>query len=284
MKEDRMLNNFIRAQYYWERGESEPALSLLNAVFVGDEPDRAFYWTNTEVEHELLLPFEIAVTNILLTEDVRRVPFDIVFTRLWNTLPVQYLILALVQWSLDRERDDKIIDLLSQGAATGLVSTNASDYDLSGKVVLDPYAYPEVVEFLGGDAFLAIVEQATVEDAWGRSIAPDAALVINLFLYAVFHRERLVRGEMILIRLERIADSHGPFLQAFSGHLDRLLTHKALHAPLVSVGLRIDQAQNPSECLWEFADAVRSHRFEPFVRRYFQSNNCPQENPRNWGH
>jgi hypothetical protein len=264
-----MLNDFIRARYHWERGEREPALALLNAVLAGGELDPSYYLTNNEVEHALLLPFEIAVTNILLTEDVLLVPFDIAFARLWNALPVQYLITVLGQRSLDRERDAKIIDLLSQGAATGLISTNTSDYDLSGKVVLDPYAYPGVVEFLGGDAFLAIVEQATAEDAWGRSIAPDAALVINLFLYAVFHRERPVRGEMILIRLERIADSHGAFLQALAEHLDGLLAHKALYAPLVSIGMRIDHAQNPSDCLREFAEAVGFRQFEPFVRRYF---------------
>lgn len=150
-----------------------------------------------------------------------------------------------------------------------IASTNADDYYLSGKVVLDPNEYPEIVEFLGGDDFLGIVERAIAEGAWSRSIAPNAELVLDLFLYSVFHREPSVQGEMILVRLDRIADSHDAFLRAFSAHLGARRADPASHTPLVSVGMRVREAPSASVCLEEFAEALSSRRFEPFVRRYF---------------
>src|SRR6185436_19958909 len=109
-----MLSNSIRARYHWERGESEPALGLLHQLLAGDEQAPAFYLTPAEVERDLPLPFEIVVTNILLTEEVLSIPFAVAFSRLWNALPVQFLITILAQRSLNRARDAEVFDLLRQ--------------------------------------------------------------------------------------------------------------------------------------------------------------------------
>lgn len=264
-----MLDSFLRARYHWDRGESEMALGLLDKVLSGGESGRAFYWTPSEVKHQAGLPFEIAIANILLMENVLLRPFDVIFARLWNALPLQYLIQILAQRQLDRERDAMIVRLLSEAAASGLLSTSADDYDLSGKLVLDPDAHPEIVDFLGGTATIQIAEQAAAEGAWNRSIAPNAELVIDLFLYAVFHREPSIRREMILARLDRIADSHVVFLRAFSEHFAARIEDPNSHEPLVSIGMRIGQTPSASACLERFAEALVSHQFEPFIMRYF---------------
>jgi hypothetical protein len=269
---DHMLDNFLRARYYWDRGESAKAFSYLNKVLSGGVPDQVFYWTPSEAKHQAGLPFEIAVANILLTEEVLLHGFDIAFTRLWRAFPLQYLILILAQRQLDRQRDVMIVNLLSQAAASGLLSTDADDYDLSGRVVLDPEAYPEIVDLLGGAAAVRLIEQASVEGAWTRTVATNAELVIDLFLYAVFHREPSIQQDMILGRLDRIADSHGSFLRAFSEHLGRRLADPDSHVPLVSIGMRIDHTLDAARCLREFTEALVSRRFEPFVMRYFSES------------
>ena len=268
-----MISNFLKAKYYWERSECELAFYHLNEVLTGDGHAHAIYWTQTEVGHEMQLPFEIAVTNLLLTEGALALPFNKAFVRLWKALPLQYLVLVVFQRTQGIGRNMVIGELFSQAAICGLLSTNINDYDLSGKVVLNPTAYPLVVELLGGEFFIKLIEQATAESAWQRLIAPDAALVINLFLYAVFHRERPLHGEMILVRLERIANSQGLFLQTFSNHLRALFAEVSLHESLVSIGMRIDQLVNASLCLKEFDEALVSRQFEPFVRRYFRVDN-----------
>ena len=267
-----MLGDVLQARFYWDCRDKEAAFDRLQAVLAGGEGRRAFYWTPLEAEHQAGLLFETAVANILLSEDVLTVPFDVAFARLWEALPLQYLILVLFQRPLDREGDAQIVRLLSTAATQGLVSVEAEDYDLSGKVVLDRDAYPELVEILGGDAFVDSVRQAAADDAWGRNIAPNAALVLDLFFYSVFHREPSTQGEMILGRLERIADAHDAFLSAFSAHLAAELPDWASHARIVSVGMRINLSVDAMVCLREFADALASRVFEPFVRRYFPFN------------
>lgn len=263
-----MINNIIRARYHWDRGESEQAVGHLNQVLSGGGDAPGFYWTASEFAHQAGLPFEIALANILLSEDVLLCPFDAAFARLWNELPLQYLILALSQRQLDDEHDAPLVELLLRAADVGLLSMSANDYDLSGRVVLDPDAYPQVVHFLGGQDLIARIEQASAGDAWTHQIAPDADLVIDLFLYAVFYREPRGPG-MILGRLERIADSHDRFLEVFLTHLRARLADPACHGLLVSIGMRIERMTSASTCLEDLVDALASRRFEPFVARYY---------------
>jgi hypothetical protein len=262
-----MLDNLLRARYHWDRGESENAFGHLHRVLGARDGDEAFLFTASEAKHQAKLPFEIAIANILLTEDVLVDGFDAAFIRLWRALPLQYLIVILSQRSLDRAADAAIIDLLAQAAQSGLLSNRADDYDLSGKVVLDPEAYPEIVEFLGGSS---VVQRASADDAWKQQIAPNADMVIDLFLYAVFHREPSTQPEMILDRLERIAGSHEPFLKAFSTHLATRVGDLACHQPLVSVGMRIEGAHDATTCVEQFVEVLASRQFEPFVARYYQ--------------
>jgi hypothetical protein len=264
-----MIHNFIRARHHWDRGESEQAINHLNQVLSSNEAEPGFYWTASEVTHQAGLPFEIAVANMLLTEDVLLCPFDAAFARLWNALPLQYLILILSQRQPDEEHDAPVINLLLRAADSGLLSMSASDYDLSGKVVLDPEAYPQIVHFLGGQAVISKIEQASAGDAWTHQIAPNADLIVDLFLYAVFHREPTVQPTAILGRLERIADSHDRFLAAFSAHLRARLADPTSHAPLVSIGMRMEQAANASICLEHFMQALGSRQFEAFVERWY---------------
>jgi hypothetical protein len=264
-----MLGDVLRARYHWDRGDHKLAVGYLNRVLGGGEAGDAFSWTASESMHQATLPFEIAVANLLLTEGLLVHDFDVAFVRLWSSLPLQYLIVILSQWSLDRDRGVQIVDLLSRVAASGMLSVSANDYDLRGKVVLDPEAYPEIVDAVG-PTLVETITRAAADGAWNRVAAPNADLVIDLFMYAVFHREPNNQPEMILARLERLAESHADFLRALSVHLDRWMAEPGVHQPLVTIGMRVEQAENATACLEQFAEALVSRQLEPFVERYYR--------------
>jgi len=265
------IRSLLVGKYHWERGELALALQRLNEVLARDEANRAFYLTSTEVEDYARLSFENAITSILLDDSQRMLPFDEAFAQLWSALPAQYLILVLAQRALDRALETRLKNIFSEAASQGLLSHRVEDYDLSGKVVLTQDAFPELVGLLGSEEFLATVRRAVEEDAWSRFIAAKPELVFNLFLYAVFHRERPIHREMILIRLERIAEDHAPFLSAVARALRDCFDNKLNHEEIVSVGLRIEGAQNPSSCLQDFYIALSARKFETFVERYYPS-------------
>lgn len=265
----RVLAPLLEARYHWERGETAQGLQRLNEVLAGGATGTAVYLTETYVEAYSALSFENAVSSILLEEGHLRLPREVAFEQLWRALPAQYLILLLSQWVLNEEPGPHVRELLLEAAAQGVLSERVDDYDVSGRVVVTPEAHPELVAYLGGEPLLARMRQAEEEEAWSRFLGSYPELALELFFYAVFHKERLPLGEMVLIRLERIAECHERFLQASAARLSALLGQGSAHAELVTVGMRLDDVSDPTACLRDFLGAVEGRGFEAFVGRYY---------------
>lgn len=256
---------FLEARDHWELRNPAPALAGLQKLLGSDES--AFYLTPAEVSAYADLSFENAVTSILLEEGPLYVSWDRAFERLWRALPAQYLVRLLMQRSLDPTTDARIRDLCVDAARQGLLSENDEDYDVSGRVVVNADAHPELVAFLGGADFLAAMRQAEADGAWSRFVALHPEHVALRFFYSAFHAERPMLGEMVLMRLERIADCHETFLRAALAQLRE--ADRSTHAELVRYGMRIQGARDPSACIHELHEALVTRTLEDFVARYY---------------
>jgi hypothetical protein len=264
-----MLGDLLQARYRWHRGELEFACAHVNAAI--DPVSPAFALTESEYERYRGKLFDVFLADVLLGENILVVPFAFAFAKLWSALPIQALVWIASQRRLDPAQDSQLISLFHEAAAEGLLSTDVQDYDVSGKVVINPAQDQGLIDFVGGSAFLGRIERAANEACWARMAANHGDRIVDQFLYNVFHRESTPSATMISIRLGRIVDDFLPFLDAFRRHAEqRLSEDRTQEARFVSLGMRIETPE-PATCVREFFESARSHQFDGFVERYYPS-------------
>lgn len=262
-----MINLFLRGKYFWESGNSNAALSLLQEILANENRQDAFYIPDRSINYYIPYSFENAVSSILLDENELLIPFESAFERLWNIFPTQFLVLILHQKLLTSTHIN-VTHILHEAAFKGLLSNDFNDYDLSGKVVLRRDDFPGTFDAVAGDFLYRQIFIASQKKSWISFAKDNPVLLINLFLYAVFHREREWNQEMILIRLERISETHTTFLNLFNKALSNCLNHSREIETLVKIGMRMENIADPSQCLHEFIKAIRDRTFEEFLTLY----------------
>jgi hypothetical protein len=258
-----MINAFLRCKNLWDKDLPDAALEQLNRVLADDSHPTTFYVPQSFIDHYRSSWFENAVIAILVDENRLLVPADAAFEKLYNLFPAQYLVNAAVD--LGRALGPGAQDLLRDAAATGLLSCSSDDYDVSGRLVVTKDDHPELWELLGGDRLAGEVYRSGASHAKEDVFSKRPELLANLFLYAVFHRERPLNRDMVLIRLERMADSHREFLSSGADVMSRYLERPEEHEEIVKIGMRLEGIGDSSKCLHEFVETLRSRDFERFV-------------------
>jgi len=264
-----MINIFLKGKYFWESGDSSVALQLLNEILKGDEYEETFYVPSRFISSYIQFSFENAVSSILLNEDQLLIPFELAFEKLLNTFPAQFMILVIQQKELERVASSSLVKTVAQAASKGLLSYKADDYDLSGRLVLRREDNPELFNFLGGDRLHSNMNYAIQNKLWNSFVSENPDLLINLFFYAVFHREKQVNKEMILIRLEQIAEIHSDFLCLSNEAIGNYLNQHEELEDLVKFGMRLEHVTDPAKCLNDFIKVNRSQNFDEFLNVYF---------------
>jgi hypothetical protein len=261
--------HILQAKYHWDRGEFATAQSQIDAALADGDLEKSVCWTKNDLKRQSRLPFETAIANLLLEDGALILSFADAFTRIWASLPAQYLILILTQIHLDPVSDRSIASCLIESAQQGLLSFRRDDYDYTGKVVIDPEKQGDLVNFIGEDQVKKLIDAPDKDANWKQWLGRNETVALDVFFYLVFHREPKSRPAMIQARLDRVGESGAELCELVLDILPKEIACGRDLRSLVHIGLRIEAQHDAQTCLLELEDSLRRRSFEPFVRRYF---------------